>query len=139
MNFSIFYTLFFWVAWIGIITIILKVVPMGAELITIFICAVSGVALYFSIPSIVTECLETLQDKKHDENKMKSEDRKKFLNEQYLRKRYRYIKLNKKENILASNIDKKDKISLLEIVYGYTPESAQQLIQEYENKKGGAV
>jgi len=134
MNFSIFYALFFWVVWIGITTIILRVVPVGTELITIFICAVSGVVLYFSILFIVTECLGNLQDKKQDKDKMRSEIRKKFLNEQYLRKRYRYIKLNKKENIISSNIDKKDKISLLEIVHGYTPESAQQLIYEYENR-----
>lgn len=108
---------------------------MGAELITICICAILGVALYFSAPSIVTECLENLRDKKPDKNKMISESRKKFLNEQYLRKRYRYIKLNKKENIISSTIDKKDKISLMEVVHGDTPEFAQQLIQEYENKK----
>ena len=135
MKFSISYTFFFWVIWIGIIVITLKVVPLGSELITIFISVVLGITLYFSMPSIVTECLGNLQDKKKDKNKMGSEVRKNFLNEQYLRKRYRYIKLNKKENIISSDIDKKDKIALLEIAHGYTPESAQQLIQEYENKK----
>jgi uncharacterized membrane protein YcjF (UPF0283 family) len=134
MSFSIFYTLFFWIAWISILTVILKTAPFGAELITIIVCAISGIALYFFIPPIVTECLGILRVKKYKENSIKNEAKDKFLNEQRLKERYRYIKLNKKENIIASDIDKKDKISLLEIIHGCTPESAQQLIKEYENK-----
>jgi len=132
MSFSISYTFFFWIAWINILSVILKVVPPGAELITVVICAISGVALYFLIPCIVTECMGNLQGKKYEKDNMKLEAKKKFLNEQNLIKKYRYIKLNRKENIVSSSIDKKDKISLLEIVHGYTPEAALQLIEEYE-------
>lgn len=135
MNFSVFYTFFFWIAWISILMVILKITPFGSELITIVICAISGVALYFFIPPIVTECLEILRVKKYKDNSIKIEIKNKFLSEQRLRERYKYIKLNKKENIIASDIDKKDKISLLEIVHGYTTKSAQQLIEEYENKR----
>jgi mannitol-specific phosphotransferase system IIBC component len=135
MTFSVFYALFFWAAWIGTMMIILKVVPIGTELLTVFISAVLGVVMYFFISSIVTKCNRNLQDKKLDKDKTKSEIRKIFLNEQYLRKRYRYINLNKKEDIISSNIDKKDKIALLKIVHGYTPESAGQLIQAYESKR----
>jgi len=134
MSFSIFYTFFFWIAWVSILTVILKAIPVGAELITIVICAISGIALYFFIPTIINECLGGLQVKKYKENNRKIETKNKFLNEQRLRERYKYIKLNKKENIIASNIDKRDKIALLEIMHGYTHESAQQLIKECENK-----
>ncbi len=136
MSFNIVYTFLFWIAWIGILLVILKIVPPGAELIIVVICAFSGVMLYFLIPYIVTEFMGNLQVKKHEKNSRKLETKKKFLNEQHLIKKYRYIKLNKKENIVSSNIDKKDKISLLEIVHKYTPEAALQLIEEYEARLG---
>jgi len=75
-----------------------------------------------------------LRVKKYKENGLKNEVKNKFLNEQRLKERYRYVKLNKKENIITSNIDKKDKIALLEIIHGCSPESAQQLINKYENE-----
>ena len=134
MSFSIFYTFFFWIAWISILMVILKVTPFGAELITIIVCAISGMVLYFFIPPIITECLGILRVKKYKKNSVKDEAKSRFLNEQRLKERYRYIKLNKKENIISSDIDKKDKIALLEIMHGCSPESAQQLINQYENK-----
>ena len=84
----------------------------------------------------MTECVGSLQVKKYEKDKMKLETKKKFLNEQRLVKRYRYIKLNRKDDIISSGIDKKDKISLLELVHGYTPEAASQLIEEYEARHG---
>jgi len=114
--------------------VILKTSPFGSELITIIVCAILGVALYFFIPPIATECMGILRVKKYKENGLKNEVKNKFLNEQRLKERYRYVKLNKKENIITSNIDKKDKIALLEIIHGCSPESAQQLINKYENE-----
>jgi len=113
---------------------ILKITPLGVELIAIVICAILGVALYFFIPTMATECLGILRVKKNKEDGVKNVAKNKFLNEQHLKERYRYIKLNKEENIIASDIDKKDKISLLEIIHGHDTESAQRLIKEYENK-----
>ena len=78
------------------------------------------------------------QEIKYQKRNLKAEAMKNFLDEQRLMKQHRYLKLNKKENIITSNIDKKDKISLLEIVHGYTPEAALQIIKEYEDKKGAA-
>ena len=138
MGFSFFYTIFFWVAWILFIPVILKAIPTGTELIYMVAYSIIGTALYFLIPNLVTERIEDRQEIKNQERYLKDNVRKKFLDEQRLRKQYRYIKLNKKENIIASDIDKKDKISLLGIVHGYTPEAALQIIEEYQKKKGAA-
>ncbi|MCX5692121.1 MAG: hypothetical protein NTX47_00305 [Candidatus Omnitrophica bacterium] len=138
MGFSFFYTIFFGVTWILVIPVILKVIPVGAELICIFAYSIIGIALYFLIPNLITAYLEDQQEIKHQKRNSKVETKKKFLDEQRLMKQYRYLKLNKKESIITSNIDKKDKISLLEIVHGYTPEAALQMIKEYEDKKGVA-
>jgi len=138
MGFSFFYTIFFWITWILVIPVILKVVPIGAEFICMVVYSITGVALYFLIPNLVTAHLADQRGIKHQECNSKDETRKKFLDEQRLKKQYRYIKLNKKENIITSNINKRDKISLLEIVHGYTPEAALQMIKEYEDKKGAA-
>ena len=138
MGFSLTYTIFFWVTWILVIPVILKVIPIGTELIYMVIYSIIGAALYFLIPSLVTARLEDQQETKYQKSNLKTEARKKFLDEQRLRKQYRYIKLNKKENIITSDIDNKDKISLLEIAHGYTPEAASQIIEEYKKKKGAA-
>ncbi|MEK6733410.1 MAG: hypothetical protein AABY55_07265 [Candidatus Omnitrophota bacterium] len=135
MGFSLFYTIFFWVIWILVIPVILKVIPAGTELICMVVYPIIGAALYFLIPNLVTAHLEDQQEIKYQRHNSKAEARKKFLDEQRLRKQYRYIKLNKKENIISSNIDNKDKIALLGIAHGYTPEAALQIIEEYKKKK----
>ena len=134
MGFSLPYTIFFWATWILVIPVVLKIIPAGTELICMVVYSIIGAALYFLIPNLVTACLEDQQEMKHQKRNLKAETRKKFLDEQRLRKQYRYMKLNKKENIISSDIDKKDKIALLEIMHGCSPESAQQLINQYENK-----
>jgi hypothetical protein len=133
MGFSLSYTIFFWVVWILIIPVIFKIIPIGTELIWMIIYSVVGVALYFLIPNLVTAYLPNQEAIKYQKRNLKAEAKKKFLDEQRLMKQYKYLKLNKKENIITSNIDKKDKITLLEIVHGYTPETALQMIKEYEN------
>ena len=138
MGFSLPYTIFFWATWILVIPVVLKIIPAGTELICMVVYSIIGAALYFLIPNLVTACLEDQQEMKHQKRNLKAETRKKFLDEQRLRKQYRYIKLNKKENIVTSNIDNKDKIALLEIAHGYTPEAALQIIEEYKKKKDAA-
>ena len=138
MGFSLFYTIFFWLTWIIFIPIILKAIPIGTELIYMVVYSIVGTALYFLIPNLITERIENQQETKYQERDLKAEARRKFLDEQRLRKQYRYIKLNKKENIIAGDIDNKDKIALLGIAHGYTPEAAAQIIEEYQKKKGAA-
>ena len=138
MNFSYIYTIFFWIVWVIIIPVIIKVSPIGAELLCISAYSIIGVALYFLIPNLANTCLQKQQEIKCQKRNLKTKTMKNFLDEQRLMKQYRYLKLNKKENIITSNIDKKDKISLLEIVHGYTPEAALQIIKECEDKKGAA-
>jgi hypothetical protein len=79
--------------------------------------------------------VEDQQEKKYQNNNSKTGTRKNFLKEQRLVERYRYLKLNKIENIITSNIDSSDKIVLLEIVHGYSPEAALRMIKDYKDKK----
>jgi hypothetical protein len=138
MNSPFFYTIFFWIAWIFFIPVILKITPIGTELILIIVYSIIGVALYFLIPILITACVEDWREKKYQNNNSKTGTRKNFLNEQRLVERYRYLKLNKIENIITSNIDSSDKISLLEIVHGYAPETALRMIKDYKDKKPAA-
>lgn len=96
MGFSFFYTIIYWVAWILVIPVILKITPIGTELICMVMYSIIGAALYFLIPSLVTACLEDQQETKYQKSNLKTEARKKFLDEQRLIKQRRYIKLNKK-------------------------------------------
>jgi hypothetical protein len=124
--------------WIFFIPVILKILPIGTELIFIIVYSIIGIALYFLIPGLITTHVEDYQEKKYQDSNSKADARKNFLNEQRLVERYRYLKLNKIENIITSNIDSSDKIALLEIVHGCTLEAALRMIKEYEGKKGAA-
>ena len=120
MSFSLPYTICFWVIWILIIPVILKVIPAGTELIYMVAYSIAGAALYFSIPGLVTAHLEDQQETKYQKRNSKADARKKFLDEQRLIKQRRYIKSDKKENTIT------------------TPKAASQIIEEYQKKKGAA-
>ncbi|MDP2911948.1 MAG: hypothetical protein Q8N76_06435 [Candidatus Omnitrophota bacterium] len=96
MGFSFFYTIIYWVAWILVIPVILKVIPTGTELIYMVAYSITGTALYFLIPNLVTARIEDQQEIKQEKRYLKADARKKFLDEQRLIKQRRYIKLNKK-------------------------------------------
>lgn len=134
MSRSIFYHLFFWVIWLAVIPAILKVIPVGSELISMVIYSFIGLGLYFSISRFLTFRLDREYEKNYKGQIEKTKTREQFLREQRLIKKYRYIKLNIKENIIDSNIGAKDKTALLEIIHGYSPEDARQLIEKAVNK-----
>jgi hypothetical protein len=117
MDFSLTYTIFFWVTWVIVIPVILKVVPAGTELIYMVVYSIIGAALYFLIPNLVTARLEDQQETKYQNRNLKTEAKKKFLDEQRLIKQRRYIKSDKKENTIT------------------TPKTALQIIEEYKKKK----
>src|SRR3989338_2691361 len=130
MNRAVFYSLFFWIIWLALIPVILKAIPAGTELISMIIYSFIGLGLYFCMSQFLTSSLDKEYEKKYKGQREKSKTREQFLREQLLFKKYRYIKLNIKENIIAGNINAKDKIALLEIVHGYSPEDARQLIEK---------
>lgn len=124
-----FYILFFWIIWLLAIPFILKFIPAGSELISMVIYSLLGLALYVSIPAMVDAFIDKIEEKRYEAGHAKSGDKAKFLVEQRLRRKYRYIKLNVKENIINSpSIEKSDKLLLLQIMHDCTPDEAYNLL-----------
>lgn len=82
------------------------------------------------LPAVFEECSSKIEKEKHQDQKAIEQNKKIFLEEQRLRKKYKYIKLNNKENIINSNIDMSDKVLLLKIVHGCSQEEISRLLQE---------
>ena len=110
---SSYYTIFFWLIWLLTIQLVLKIIPNGCELIFIVIYSIIGVTAYISIPSVIRAYIDKIEEKKYKNQQAIKQNKKIFLKEQCLRRKYRYLKLNNKENIINSNIDINDKILLL--------------------------
>ena len=84
------------------------------------------------LPSVFEECSGKIEKEKQQNQKAIEQNKKIFLEEQRLRKKYKYIKLNNKENIINSNIDMSGKILLLKIVHGCSQEEISRLLQKNE-------
>ncbi len=126
-----YYTFFFWFIWISTMPLVLRIIPDGSELLYVIAYPIIGFGLYFTIPLVFAKCFSKIEDKRHQRQRAAEQNKELFLKEQYLRKKYRYIKLNNKENIINNNaIDKKDKILLLEIIHGLTYEEITNLLKK---------
>ena len=102
------YTLFFWLVWLLILPLTLRIVSSGWEIIYVFVYSLAGLAGYFALPSVLEKCLDEIDWKKHQNQKAIDRNKKIFLEEQRL-------KLIKTENRLSRNmqsIDLTDKINI---------------------------
>lgn len=124
------YTTFFWLTWLLILPLVLKVVADEWALIYIFVYSLVGLAAYFTLPRVFEKCMDNIESDKYQGRKTIEQNKEMFFEEQRLRKKYRYIKLNKKENIINSDIDRSDKILLLEIIHGCSREEISRLLQK---------
>lgn len=109
----------------------LKFVSNGWELIYIITYSIAGLGLYFAIPSVFMTFSDKIWEREHQKQRAVERSKKLFLKEQYLRKKYRYIKLNNKDNIINSDIiDTNDKTSLLRIIHNCSPEEISILLKK---------
>jgi len=132
---QVYYTLIFWLVWLIFIPILLKIVPSGSELIYVVVYSLVGIAMYFTIPSIFDILLGRIDKEKYQDIRETEQNKKLFFQEQSLRKKYKYIKLEKEENIINSNaISKGDKILLLSIVHGHSQEEIAMLFEKNKSQ-----
>ena len=126
-----YYTFFFWIIWVLLTPFFLKIIPDGWELIYIITYSMAGLGLYFAVPSVFMACFDKIREKKYQKQRAIEQNKKLFLKEQYLRKKYRYIKINNKDNIINSDIiDTNDKILLLRIIHNCSPEGISRLLKK---------
>jgi len=130
-----YYSIFYWLIWLVFMPVVIKYASLGKELLGVVIYAFLGLALYFTLPVITDISLSKIERKRFELRKTRECERKRFLKEQQLRKKYRYIKLKIKEDIINSNIDKNDKVFLLEAIHGCAPDEARRLVEAAEIQK----
>lgn len=125
------YKFFFWLIWVSLTPFFLRVIPDGWEILFIITYSMAGLGLYFIIPSVSMACFDKIWERKHQKQREIEQNKKLFFKEQYLRKKYKYIKLNNKDNIINSDIiDINDKISLLRIIHNYSLEEISRLFKK---------
>lgn len=125
------YTFFFWIIWFLLAPFLLKSIPARWGIICIITYPLIGVGFYFLIPLVFSAYFDKVEEKRFKGQQAVEQNKKQFFKEQYLRKKYRYIKLDNKDKIINSNeIEKEDKALILEIIHGCTPEEISKLLEK---------
>ena len=111
------------------------VLPIGIKNSTIesafaytIIYSVIGVVLSILIPIPINRYLDAKAQKEHEEQHMKENNKEKFLKVKSLKEKYRYKKLGIEEIISDKDINRHDKLILLEAIHGCTPDKACELL-----------
>lgn len=126
-------SLLFWLIWFVIVFVHIQDVPLSIFLPFILIYIIGGVILYIGvlflfvyIPAQRYKALE----KEREALLTREENEMKFSRAKALKEKYRYKKLDVKGIIADTGIDHLDKLILLEVLYGYTPDKALELLKD---------